>query len=102
MIDKINIKDFSMIDFLNWLDENKDSVSHFNLKQYESLGICNVSMKDDRFEVLQECGVMGVKESHEKICEAFNIDKSRKIADIKVHVCYDDVPRITITELKTD
>jgi hypothetical protein len=98
----IGVKDFSMIEFLSWLDKNKDNVSFIDLNQVDTLASCRVSMKDNRVKTLRGCGAMGVREAHEKICDAFDIDKERKITDIKIHVCYDGVPEIVIKELKVD
>jgi hypothetical protein len=97
---KINVKDFSMTEFLAWLGENKESIQHFELKQVGELGLLRAQMVNKNIKTLSQCGNMGVKEAHLKACELFDIDTERKICNMKIEIDYDSVPRITTTELK--
>ena len=99
---QISIKNFSMAEFLKWLDENKEDVNTTTLNQVGCLGLCNVSFKNENTEILSTCKTMGVKEAHEKACELFDIDKNRKITEMNIIISCNDIPRITTTELKTD
>lgn len=43
---EINIKDFSMAEFLVWLGENHDKIILMSLEQVDCIATCEIKMKD--------------------------------------------------------
>ena len=95
---RINIKDFSMAEFLKWLSDNKEVVDCLNIDSAGNLAHVTFSYINKDTKTLKECKVMDVKETHLKLCEIFNIDVDRKIYELNINVRSGELPIITTKE----